>query len=345
MAAARSISAQAATTVWQQAADGQIAVLGLLIPEEVRQGEFEQNWLFLVRHRSAAASGSPVKDYLVPGDRLSVHALQERTPALAGTRTRTVALAGLGAIGGGLAMELARAQVGRLRLLDADYVEAGNTVRWPFGLTAVGTAKSVCLANRIQADYPFTEAQAFHHLIGEALPPGGLRAPGDATVLSAFLDGADLVVDATAELGVSQLLADLAAAAHIPLLSVWGTEGGWGGAVAELAPGAGGCWYCLQLRLADGSIPMPPAEPNSYIQPRGCSAPTFSATSFDMLEIVAQTMRAARRNLVGTAATAIVHVCSVRDGHGSELPAPVWTSHPLQVHPDCRCCCDVAQAA
>jgi ThiF family len=343
--AVRSLSPQAAAPVWQQAADGQVAVLGILIDEEVRRSQIEPAWVLLVRQRAAAGARNPVAAYMVAGDRLSLHDLQERTPALAGSAEKTVALAGAGTLGAPLAMELARAQVGELRVLDADHLEAGNTVRWPFGLTAVGMAKSVCLANRIQTEYPFTRVSAFHQQIGAASPPGGQRGAGEASVLSTLLEGADLLIDATAELGINQLLADLASGAGIPLLSIWATEGGWGGAVAELAPGAPGCWYCLQLRLADGTIPAPPGEPSSNVQPRGCSAPTFSATSFDMLEIVAQAMRAARRLLLAPTGRSTVHVCSTRNADGSERLAPEWSSYDLQAHPECRCRCAIARAA
>jgi hypothetical protein len=343
--AVRSVSPQAAAPVWQQAADGQVAVLGILIDEEVRRSDIEPAWLLLVRCRAAAGPRNPVAAYMLAGDRLSLHDLQERTPALAGSAEKTVALAGAGTLGAPLVMELARAQVGELRILDADHLEAGNTVRWPFGLTAVGMAKSVSLANRIQTEYPFTRVSAFHQQIGVASPPGGQRGAGEASVLSTLLEGADLLIDATAELGINQLLADLASGAEIPLLSIWATEGGWGGAVAELVPGAPGCWYCMQLRLGDGTIPTPPAEPSSNVQPRGCSASTFSATSFDMLEIVAQAMRAARRVLLAPTGRSTVHVCSTRNADGSERLAPEWNSYDLQAHPECRCRCAVARAA
>jgi ThiF family/Prokaryotic E2 family B len=343
--AVRSLSPQAAAPLWQQAADGQVAVLGILIDEEVRRGHVEPGWVLLVRQRAAAGPRNPVQAYMLAGDRLSLRDLQERTPALSGSAGKAVALAGVGTLGAPLAMELARAQVGELRVLDADHVEAGNTVRWPFGLTAVGMAKSVCLANRIHTEYPFTGVSAFHQQIGAASPPGGQRAIGEASVLTRFLDGADLLIDATAELGINQLLADLARAEGIPLLSIWATEGGWGGAVAEFAVGAAGCWYCLQLRLADGTIPTPPAEPSSNVQPRGCSAPTFSATSFDMLEIVSQAMRAARRLLLAPTGRSMVHVCSTRNADGSERLAPEWNSYDLQAHPECRCCSAIARAA
>jgi hypothetical protein len=341
----RAIHPAAADARWKPSADGQISVLGLLVPEEVRQGEIEQAWVFLIQLRPPAGISHPAQAYLLRGERFSLRDLQERIPALHGSSEKTVSLAGLGSLGGTLAMELARAQVNRLRLLDIDHVEAGNIVRWPFGLTAVGHPKSEYLARHINIEYPFTEAQPVDLQIGQTGPPGQQGGPSEAATLTRFLDGSDLVIDATAELGVAQLLADLATAAGIPLLSIWATEGGWGGGIVELQPDSPGCWYCLQLRLADGSVPAPLAEPNSNVQPRGCSAPTFTATSFDMLEIVAQTMRATRRILLAPTGISTVHICSTRNPDGSERSAPHWSTHRLQAHPECPCCCSAAAKA
>lgn len=333
--AVRRIDPQAANPRWVPADAGQVALLGLLVPEEVRQGEIAQGWVFLVRLRPPRGLSGPEQVYLLRGERFSPGSLQERIPSLSGAGAKTVSLAGLGSLGGTLAMELARAQIGKLKLLDMDSVEAGNIVRWPFGLQAVGYAKAAYLAAQIQVDYPFTTPSAFTQLIGDAGPER--VEPSEARELSSFLQGADMVLDAAAELGVSQLLADLASSAGIPMLSVWATEGGWGGGVAEIRPDGYGCWYCLQRHLADGSIPAPPAEPASSVQPRGCGAPTFTAASFDMLQIVAQAMRATRRILLQPPGRSVVHICATRLPDGTETPTPIWSTHALLAHPDCHC--------
>lgn len=333
--AVRRIDPGAADPRWVPADIGQIALLGILVPEEVRQGEIEQAWVFLVRWRPPRGISAPEQAYLLRGERLSPGSLQERTPALSGVNAKTVSLAGLGSLGATLAMELARAQIGELKLLDMDSVEAGNIVRWPFGLQAVGHAKAAYLAAQIQVDYPFTAPSAYTQLIGDAGPQR--VEPSEARVLGSFLEGADLLLDGAAELGVSQLLADLASSVGIPMLSIWATEGGWGGGVAEIRPDGDGCWYCLQRHLADGSIPAPPAEPSSRVQPRGCGAPTFTATSFDMLEIVAQAMRATRRILLEPPGHSVVHICATRLPDGTETATPVWSTHALLAHPDCHC--------
>ncbi len=344
IAAARRVDPRAAQPPWQQTTNGRISILGLVLDEEVRQGEQEAGWLFVVRWRSTGAGGRREGAYVTRGERLAAEDLCARIPDLAGLGEKTVSVVGLGALGAPLAMELARAQVGTLRMLDFDAVEAGNIVRWPYGLGAVGHAKSEYLAAAIKQEYPFTSAVAYRRQIGDA--PAQLTAgrPSEAAVLSTMMKDTDLLIDASAEIGLGALLSALSSAAGIPLLSLWATEGGWGGGVAYLPPGRGGCWYCLQHGLADASLPIPPAEPAAMVQPRGCGAPTFTGSSFQMLEIVLQAMRSTQRALTGSAKSATLHVCAARDEHGEELETPVWSTHAIPVHPACACCSLVVAA-
>jgi molybdopterin/thiamine biosynthesis adenylyltransferase len=345
IAAAARVSEAAGQPRWFPAqGDTQIAPLGLLVPEEVGHGVIEHSWVLAVRVRPSGRLRQPPHSYLLRGERLTHSDLAARTPATVGIQENVVALAGTGAIGAPLALELARAQTGQLRLLDHDGVEVGNTVRWPYGLSAVGHPKANFLAQQIQLEYPLTHAIAYLQKLGAAPPQSHPRELSEAAVLTAFLDGVDLMIDATGELGISQLLADLAREQEIPLISAWGTEGGWGGAVAVINP-QGGCWFCLQLHLAEHTIPAPPAEPTGRVQPRGCAAPTFTATSYDMLEVVAQSMRCVRRVLLEQPAESLVHVCATRTVDGTETPAPQWTTHALNTHSHCPCCHAASRAA
>jgi len=333
---AREISPKSVTPRWLPAQGGQIAVLALLVAEEVRQGETEPTWVLAVRVRPPAGVRQPGAAYMLRGERLTLADLHARIPTLAGIENRSVSLAGLGTLGAPIAMELARAQLGDLRLLDTDVVEVGNIVRWPFGLHAVGYPKSSFLAEQIQLQYPFTRASAFSQRVGDAMRARAEQRESD--MLGAFLAGSDLLIEATGEIGVGQLLADLAADEGVPMLSVWGTEGGWGGAVAEIRPGSAGCWFCLQMAIDQGAIPSPPAERSALVQPRGCGAPTFTGASYDMLEIVAQAVRSARRMLLEPPRPSTVHVCAMHSQDGRELDAPIWHTFALERQPGCPYC-------
>jgi ThiF family len=320
-----------ATPRWETVADGDIAIVGAVFSEEVGQGEYEDGWLFAIRGRTAAGVSEP---YLVRGDRLSRTVLEARLPAGVRLGERTVALAGLGALGGELAIELAKAAVGKLRGLDFDVVEAGTTVRWVAGITTAGRMKAGYLNERIAFDYPYTRFEPVMTQIG-----GSSRGDPESELdmLDSFLADADLLIDATAELGVQQALAAEAEEREIPALFVSATEGARGGLVARIDPGTGGCWMCLQLALENGRIPLPPhGAEDLTLQPRGCGDITYLGAGFDLLPIAAQAVRIAAASLaMDREQSSLVYVCSLPV---DPLGPPEWSRHTLERDPECPIC-------
>lgn len=321
------------TPRWETVAGGAVTIVAAVFKEEVRQGEYEDTWLFVVRIRTEAGVSDP---YLVRGERLSRFDLEARLPTNMRLGERCIALAGLGALGGELAIELAKAGVGRLRGLDFDTVEAGTTVRWPAGLTTVGQLKTGYLSERIQVDYPYTTFEPVLMQIGGSAR-GGPEEANELDSLDAFIAEADLLIDATAEIGVQQALAAVAADRGVPAIFVSATEGARGGLVARIDPAAGGCWMCLQLALEAGDIPVPAHAEPLTLQPRGCSDLTYSGAGFDLLPVSAQAARVAAATLTPGAASSgsIVFVCSLAEDN---LAPPQWSSHPLSSRPDCPIC-------
>lgn len=326
------------TLRWETVAGGQVAIAAAVFAEEVRQGEYEDTWLFVAQVRTEAGVSDP---YIVRGERLSRADLEARLPERVRLGERCVALAGLGALGGEIAVELAKAGIGRLRGLDFDSVEAGTTVRWLAGLTTVGRLKTGYLRERIAVDYPYTVFEPALMQIGGSAG-GGWEGQSELDVLHDFLTGADLLIDATAEIGVQQALAAAAVEHGLPALFVSATEGARGGLVSRIDPVEGGCWMCLQLSLNTGEIPLPAHAEPLTIQPRGCSDLTYSGAGFDLLPISAQAVRVAAASLSPTVASrgSIVFVCSLaEDG----LSAPQWSVHRLARRPDCPICAERAQ--
>jgi molybdopterin/thiamine biosynthesis adenylyltransferase len=316
---------------WQRVdGGGKIRILGIVCSEEVRQGEYEDVWLFVIKGKNAESEGI----YVARGSRLSPTDLFARIPTLQGLEERKIAVAGLGALGAPVTLELARAQVGELRLLDHDFVEAGTIVRWPRGTSAVGHLKTRVLEDAVSVDYPFTTVRTITERIGD------VSVTNERETLSELFDGVDLIVDATAEIGIQQLLAALADDAKISQVYVWATEGGWGGVVARVVPGQTGCWLCLQHHLADKTIAPPPVAETGTVQPRGCTAPTWTGTSFDALPLVAQTVRTATFTLLAGRAEGgpDVFVCHQRAEGTGELHAPRWAEYELTRHPSCPLC-------
>jgi hypothetical protein len=198
--------------------------------------------------------------------------------------------------------------------------------------------KTDVLSQAVARDFPYVTFEPYHLEIGAA---GGPTAPGQDAAVERFVAGADLVVDATAEYAVGHLLGLLARAHRLPLMLVSSTEGAWGGRVVLLRPNATGCWHCLQRALDDGRVPLPPAEPTGSVQPRGCATRTFTGTSFDLAEVVAQAARTAVRALAAAEAPpGALPAVAVVELHGADgpLPAPRWTTYELPPDAGCELC-------
>lgn len=325
---------------YQAAAGGEISVLGLVYAEEVVGRERKDTWLFVVRVRTQRPPTGRVEEhaYLVKGQRLSRAGVGARIPTLTALADKTVAVIGLGALGAPLALELARAQVGALRLVDWDEVEAGNSVRWPLGLGAAGRAKTDALADFAAAHYPLTDVRVITHQLGS---PGA--AGRERQMLTELFAVADLIIGVTAEYGIDNLLTYLGTETTTPQLYAWGQPGYWGGGVARVLPGQTGCWYCLKRWHEVGEIPSPPRDPAEFVQPPGCASPTATGASFDLLPVIAQAARVASQTLLRGEAEAYpdvdqdVMIMSLRTQDGP-LAAPNWVTYRLDPHPDCTYC-------
>jgi hypothetical protein len=201
LAAVASVEPGLAKPSWQPlSVGGDISVVGVVVPEEVHQGEWQDTWLFVVTLRERL--NAPETRYIARGERLTPTDLQSRLPVSARLHEKTVGLVGLGSLGAPIAAELLRAQVGELRVLDFDRVEVGNIVRWPHGLSAVNNEKAAVLGGWAAMEYPFSRVKSISFRIGAVPIAADTTTPetGEAQGLSEFLDGLDLLIDASAEL-------------------------------------------------------------------------------------------------------------------------------------------------
>lgn len=125
-------------------------------------------------------------------------------------RKKRVAILGLGAIGSFLADLLARGGIGWLMLQDGDPLRPGNSVRHLVGKDYWGWNKAAAVADII-AGCGWMDNERL------TVVDKSLRDPAAAHRL---LQDHDLVIDATASGPTTSMLADLAAAAGRPLISV-----------------------------------------------------------------------------------------------------------------------------
>ncbi|MBB3231921.1 ThiF family adenylyltransferase [Halomonas stenophila] len=271
----------------------------------------------------------------------------KRIPEARPLEAATVTCIGLGSIGSPIAIELAKAGVGKIHLVDSDIVEPGNSVRWASGFGAAGHHKSLHIAQSIKINHPYTQ-------VGEHIPirigstgylaaKNGQKASHDEILHRAISDS-DLIIDSSASTGVHHYLSSLSRDYRIPHIIVSSTHGAWGGRVARLTPGETGCWSCLLHYENDGSIPTPSDRvDDEAVQPHGCLDPTFTGTSFDLMSISMMATRLAVATLCrgsnnGYPDYAWDYSAISFRAEDASLCTPSWKTSRIKQHPRCASC-------
>lgn len=312
-------------------------LIGLAFPEEVRQDVWETGWIFLVVRRETKHT---LRGWIIRGLRYSREHLVERIHELSLLQQKTVSVAGLGTLGAPICFQLAAALTGTVRPLDPDFFDPATSVRWPAGVRAAGAQKAAYIKDELESQYPLTEVERFDLTIGSAPMRAEIR---ERDVLLQWLEGTDLVIDATAESNVSRAIAYLAHEAGIPQIFVWSIDG-YGGVVACLRKGRTGCYLCLDEALSAGEIEPPPAatDERPRIQPRGCGSPTFVAPYVDLMPLSVEASRLAFAELTAgeggyPSADFDALTFAIRNPDGT-LRSPTWTAWRLPPRPGCPLC-------
>ena len=320
---------------------GLIEVIGYVYPEEIRQSEYADAWLFVVRVQRLKKGEAPTS-YFVATGRAAPHDLAQRIPGAAPLYRKRVLVVGLGAVGGPIALELARLGAAELRLVDHDVVEPAPTVRWPLGLEVCGQAKVDALASFIQAHYPNSKVVVENRRLGQVPVPGD-QPTGECEALTRLIDGADLVIDTSAEVGVAHLLSDLATEARLPFIHAHATPGVAGGLVGRFLPGGDdACWMCMRHAIyVTGTTPEPRADETAVVQPAGCADLTFTGLGVDLQEVALETIRSAIDVMAAVEQGANrldwgVAILSLHDEKGRRIP-PRWETRPVPRNPECDC--------
>lgn len=305
-------------------AEERTSILAVIMPEEhARRDASGQGWLFIVTDKKYGS-------YFARAGRAGSLDLRARAPELAGLPASTIALFGLGCIGGISAVEFAKAGTGALRMLDHDYLDSGTLLRWYLGLPNAGLAKAPLLAMFLKKNYPLTTATAHQHALG--------RFGEDEAILNHMTAGTSLIYDAAAEPGVSYFLAELARHRGIAFVHVSATNGGWGGLIVRLTTNTG-CWYCFKAAQDRHDIPDPPEDKSVRLQPQGCADPTFTGANFDLATIALDGVRTGIASLNSTYPSQSwdVMVVALRDEHGALIP-PRFDTYALPKDPTCPMC-------
>lgn len=151
----------------------------------------------------------------------------------------SVAVVGCGALGGAVAVALARAGVGHLRLVDRDVPESSNLPRqllFDEADVARGLPKAVAAARHLER---VNSAARYEPMVVD------LRAANASSVLA----GVDVIVDGSDNFEVRFLVNEFACRERVPW--VYGGAIGVEGRVLAIVPGRTACLRCL--------VPDPPA--------------------------------------------------------------------------------------
>jgi len=251
--------------------------LALGYPDPMLGGR--EGWLFLearpaepgkpIRWRDAQtlAGAGVTASETVPVAR---QALMRRTgPLAAAVAGRTVIVFGVGALGGAMALLLARSGIERLILVDGDRIRPGNAVRHVGDIGHTGRLKTSVLFLKIIYHTPNVYVE--EHL-----------ATWDPERLRAYVARADVVVDATAEQPFSLLLNDICVAAGRPLVQVETARRAAFGRVRVIRPGRDACLLCYEAHAQSTRYPIvPPGDEGEFFDD-GCGVPTVEAPAVDV---------------------------------------------------------------
>lgn len=355
--------------IWRAAADSDpagvaVATVGgaslqvraVGFPDERSRSEYGTSWVVVIRRLGQSqrrparrGSGNPAKRaqatrtpdayHLVRVDRAGVTDLTARSPLTAATADRSVLVIGCGAIGSVLIDQLARAGVGRFTLVDRDVLEPGNLTRHAGTLHGTGLHKAVAMAQHVGVVNPHAEVTFMDLPVGVPVRDRSGRLGGG--VLAEAMGEVDLVIDASAEVGVQELSAEMARSLGVPWMMLSASEGAAGGTVVVVDADADWCFACFQWRRAEGAIPFPVAITGDSLQPVGCAEPTFAGAGFDLAEVSLHAARAAVARLLRGQPDAYpeddhdVWILNLRSPGGSRVP-PTWTAHAVARHPSCQ---------
>jgi molybdopterin/thiamine biosynthesis adenylyltransferase len=258
----------------------------LVFPEEgPGVGETRDGYLFVMVERSEAGR----RRLLLAARPLERAELARRRPELEGLEERRALVIGAGTIGADVAVELAKAGIGELEVIDFDTLELGNMVRHRLSLDFAGFAKAKATAVAARRANPFCAASA------NELRLGATEWSGQSSLesLAEAIEAADIVIEASGAHQIAQLCGRLCAESETPMICAWLSEGFWGAEVMRYRPGESECWTCFARAQRGGERISAESGPESQVVVQGCSHPTTAGAGFDALEAAAIATRMA----------------------------------------------------
>lgn len=246
--------------------------------------------------------------------------LSEETTALAGKR---VGVVGCGSLGSKIATMLARTGVGAFVLVDDDILEPDNLVRHDLDWRDVGHHKVTALSHRLQRVRAAVDVSTHTRQVG-----GQESGTSAATVLMR-LAVCDLVIDATANPAVTNILSSFAQASSLPVVWAEVFAGGVGGLVARCRPGT------------EPSLPLMRRAIENWFAERGTSVGTAAGPYEADVEDPPLVANDADVSAIGAHAARMALDLLIRPG-ASQFPWSIYIvgmarcdlfAEPFEVHP------------
>lgn len=152
-----------------------------------------------------------------------------------------IVIIGLGTGGIQIALELAKAGVGKFKLIDPDRLEAGNTSRHNAGVSFIGRKKVLAGRDLILEKNPETVVETYP-----------IKAEiGQKSFLSSLVTNSDLVICATDNRPSKLLMNSICFETKKTIIFGGAFRRAYGGHVFRVRPVESACFHCLVLAMPD----------------------------------------------------------------------------------------------
>lgn len=274
---------------------------------------------FFLWEKDDSAASIPV----VPAQR-EERRLDEAHEAL---KNKKVGLVGCGSLGSKLAAMLARAGVAKWVLTDDDLLLPDNLVRNELDWRDVGTHKAQALARRLEFVNPGVDVDDWNVRLG------GQTSAASADAILYVLGQCDLIIDATANPDILNVLAAVAAAKSKPIIWAEVFGGGIGGLIGRCRPGLEPPLQYMRRAIENwfGDQNAPPARARRSYATGGDGAPLI-ADDADVSVIAAHAARFAMDLLARKASIFPHSVYAIGMMAGSVFTEP-FDTRPIDVGP------------
>jgi molybdopterin/thiamine biosynthesis adenylyltransferase len=293
--------------------------VAITYPEEgPRRGEWRRGWTSI---EITADEGAPTAKRIAQTQALTAHERQLRLPELVGLADIKVVMVGVGSLGSRVAVELAKAGVGRLSFFDDDIYDVNNAVRHEMPIWLAGAGKALGMVIECHNANPFVKIDFFSRRVG--------AGRDGANEFLREINDAHLVIETTGSRATTRVVQRYCGIAGVPLLNASLTRGSRGGDMMLVTQAD--CFDCFLLAQENGEIPKPDATEQELVVPIGCADPAFSGAGFDAASLGSDVARMAVRAVAATSYPALDHNWAV----ANFVVEPRWRQGTLA--PDDRC--------